>query len=126
VVQPDQFSERLDAIRIRFASALEDKIKDTYAELPHLSEAGVDVVNVVANAYRRIHGICGVGPMVGFGATGRAAKAVEGVLIDAYRSQRGLTAAETTRLEQTLGLLAAAAQAELRSNSTHSTSKSEG
>jgi chemotaxis protein histidine kinase CheA len=126
VVQPDQFSERLDAIRIRFASALEGKIKDTYAELPHLSEAGVDAVNVVANAYRRIHGICGVGPMVGFAATGRAARAVEDVLIDAYRSQRGLTAAETARLEQTFGLLAAAAWAELRSNSAHSTSKSEG
>jgi hypothetical protein len=126
VVQPDQFSERLGAIRIRFASALEGKIKDTYAELPHSSEAGVDAVNVVANAYRRIHGICGVGPMVGFAATGLAAKAVEDVLIDAYRSQRGLTAAETARLEQTLGLLAAAARAELRSNSAHSTSKNEG
>jgi hypothetical protein len=64
--------------------------------------------------------------MVGFAATGLAAKAVEDVLIDAYRSQRGLTAAETARLEQTLGLLAAAARAELRSNSAHSTSKNEG
>ena len=121
MVQSDHFSERLDVVRKRFASSLEGKISDTYAELPCMSDAGANAVDAVANAYRRIHGICGVGRTVGFAATGRAAKTVEDVLIGAYRGGRGLAATEMARLEQTLGFLAAAAQTELRSTSTPST-----
>lgn len=114
-MQPDQFQNRLDVVRKRFASSLEGKIKDTYAELPSLSEGDAHAVDAVSSAYRRIHGICGIGRAVGFAATGRAAKDVEDVLVAAYRGQRGLAAQELTRLEATLQALAAAAQAELRS-----------
>jgi hypothetical protein len=124
-VQPDHFNDRLEAVRKRFASGLEGKINDTYAELPRLS-SGAHAFDTVSNAYRRIHGICGVGRAVGFADTGRAAKDVEDVLIAAYRGQRGLSAGEMARLEATLGALAAAAQAELRSASTPSASKNEG
>jgi len=122
---PDHFTDRLDVVRRRFASSLESKIKDTHAELANLSDGRANAVDVVANAYRRIHGICGVGGAVGFAATGRAAKDVENVLIGAYRDRRGLAAAEISRLEKMLGILAAAAQAELSSSSTPSTSKKE-
>jgi chemotaxis protein histidine kinase CheA len=125
-VQPDHFSERLEVVRKRFASSLEGKIENTYAELPHLSDADANAADALANAYRRIHGICGVGRTVGFAATGRAAKAVEDVLVGAYHGKRGLSATEMARLKQTLGLLTAAAQAELRSTYAHLTSKSEG
>jgi chemotaxis protein histidine kinase CheA len=116
-VQPDHFDDRLDAVRKRFASSLESKINDTRAELPSLVDTGAGAIDAVANAYRRIHGICGVGGAVGFAATGRAAKDVEDALIAAYRAQRGLEAAEMARLEKALGALAAAAQAELRTAS---------
>jgi HPt (histidine-containing phosphotransfer) domain-containing protein len=125
-VQLDHFDQKIAAVRERFASALESKISDTYAELPSLSVAGANAFESVANVYRRIHGICGVGRTVGFPATGRAAKEVEDVLIDAYRGQRGLVSEEIGRLETTLGFLAAAAQAELHSTAAISTSQNEG
>jgi hypothetical protein len=125
IMLPDQFSDRLDIVRKRFASSLESKIKDMNAELPNFSDGCVNAVDAVANAYRRIHGICGVGGTVGFAATGRAAKDVEEVLIGAYRDHRGLAAAEISRLEKMLGALAVVAQAELNSNRGFSASKDE-
>ena len=122
-MQPDHFQERLEIVRKRFASSLESKINDTYAELPRLSEGDRKAFDAVSNAYRRIHGICGVGRTVGFPETGRAAKDVEDVLVAAYRGQRGLAAGEIARLEKTLGALATAAHAELRSASTPSTAQ---
>jgi chemotaxis protein histidine kinase CheA len=124
-VLPDHFKDRLDVVRKRFACSLENKINDTHAELANFSGGRADAVEAVANAYRRIHGICGIGGAVGFAATGRAAKDVEDVLIAAYRGQRGLAAAEITRLETALGVLTATAQAELRSIPAFSTSKDE-
>ena len=125
-MQPDHFNDRLEVVRKRFASSLEGKINDTYADLPQLSDGGANAFDALANAYRRIHGICGVGRAVGFAATGLAAKDVEDVLVAAYRGQRGLSAGEIARLEKTLGALAAAAQAELRSAAAPSTSTSQG
>jgi hypothetical protein len=112
-VQSDQFLDRLDAVRRRFAASLDGKIKDTYAELPGLTGEGADVVDAVAASYRRIHGICGVGAAVGFVGTGRAAKAVEDVLVGPYHSRRGLAADEVACLKDRLTALSAAAQAEL-------------
>jgi len=122
---PDQFSGRLDVVRKRFASSLESNIKDIHAGLQNLSDGGADAVDAVANAYRRIHGICGVGGAVGFAATGRAAKDVEDVLIGAYRGQRGLEAAEISRLEKMLSVLVTTAQTELSSNASLVTPKDE-
>jgi hypothetical protein len=113
-VQRNHFDDRLEVVRKRFASGLEGKINDTYAELPILPDRGEDAVAAVANAYRRVHGICGVGRALGFPETGRAAKDVEDVLIAAYRAQRGMAAPEMERLKKALDLLAIAAQAELR------------
>jgi hypothetical protein len=121
----DQFNDRLDVVRRRFASSLESNIKDIDSELPNLSDGCANAVDVVANAYRTVHGISGVGGAVGFAATSRAAKDVEKVLIGAYRDQRGLAAAEISRLEKMLGTLAVVAQAELRSNRGFSASKDE-
>jgi len=124
-VQPDYFNDRLDAVRKRFAASLEGKISDTYAELPSLSDTGASTVAAVAKTYRCIHGICGVGRIVGFPASGRAAKDVEDVLIGTYRGQRRLEAVEMTNLKTALGVLAASAQTELRSSAVPSSSKNE-
>ncbi len=124
-MQPDHFNDRLEVVRKRFASSLEGKINDTYADLPHMSDGGANAFDALSSAYRRIHGICGVGRAVGFAETGLAAKDVEDVLVAAYRGQRGLSAGEIARLERTLGALAAAAQAELHRDAAPSTSTSE-
>jgi chemotaxis protein histidine kinase CheA len=114
-VQPDQFRNRLDAVRHRFASSLQSKIEDTIAALPRMCGDGDKVVDAVEASYRRIHGICGVGATVGFAVTGRAAKRAEDALVAAYRGRRGLAAEELLRLEKALDALSAAAASELRS-----------
>lgn len=112
-MQPEHFQDRVEAVRRRFASSLDGKIRDSFAELAHLGGEGALAAAAVAQCYRRIHGICGIGAAVGFTNTGRAAKSVEDVLVAAFRAGRGLTAAETARLEQRLHNLSAAAAAEL-------------
>jgi chemotaxis protein histidine kinase CheA len=124
-VLPDHFNQRIDMVRRRFASSLESKISDTYAELPQLSDAGAKAVDIVANAYRRIHAIRGIGGTVGFPETGRAAKDVEDVLVSAYRDQRALEIAEIARVRDTLDVLGATAQAELHATSRSSASNIE-
>ena len=70
----DQFSERLAKVRHRFMGSLESRIQDSYAALPKLVGEGPEVTRGRRRAYRRLHGIVGVGPTVGFAATGRAAR----------------------------------------------------
>jgi hypothetical protein len=114
----DLFTERLARVRQRFAASLQSKIEETYAALPKLCGDAPDITNTLGDAYRRIHGIVGVGPSVGFVATGRAAKAVEKVLVGPYRATRGLAADEADALEKALHVLREAAQLELQSNDT--------
>ncbi|MGC2781447.1 MAG: hypothetical protein WA418_38000 [Bradyrhizobium sp.] len=109
----DLFAEQLAKVRQRYASTLQGKIDDTYAALPRLVGEETAVVDAVGEAYRRIHGISGVGPTVGFVATGQAARATEAVLLAPYKGRRGLTTEEITRLETTLGALRETAQREL-------------
>ncbi len=113
-MQVDDFNQRVAAIRRRFASSLEGRIKDTYAVLPALSGEGSGVVEAVCASYGRIHEICGVGPVLGFAETGRVAREVEAVLLGAFRARRGLTAEEVEQLKPRLDALAAAAQIELQ------------
>jgi hypothetical protein len=114
----DLFTERLARVRQRFAASLQSKIEDTYAALPKLCGDAPDITNTLGAAYRRIHGIVGVGPSVGFVATGQAAKAVEKVLVGPYRATRGLASYEADALEKALHVLREAAQLELQSNHT--------
>jgi hypothetical protein len=110
----DLFTERLARVRQRFAASLESKIEDTYAVLPKLSGDGGEVNLILGEAYRRIHGIVGVGPSVGFVATGKAAKHVETVLVGPYRATRGLASSETDALKKALHGLREAARQELQ------------
>jgi hypothetical protein len=107
------FNDRLDAVRNKFASSLGGKINRLSADLPQLSGIGSSAVDAVMSVYRGVHAICGIAGSVGFPDTGREAKKVEDVLLEAYRDQRALDAAELTRLGEALGALAAVAQKEL-------------
>jgi HAMP domain-containing protein len=109
----DPFAQRLAKVRHRFATTLSSKIEDTYLALPGLAGEGANVADAVGEAFRRMHGIAGIGSAVGFAATGRAARSVENVLLAAHHAGRGLKADEVSALEKKLNTLRDAAQREL-------------
>lgn len=112
----DPFAERLARVRQRFVSALEGKIEETYAAIPNLSGATSAVVEAVGETYRRIHGIVGIGPTVGFPGTGRAARGVENILRLPHQAERGLTIEEIASFEKALRTLRETAASELQSS----------
>jgi hypothetical protein len=110
----DQFAERLARVRERFVSALESKIEDTFAAIPDLSGEAAGVI-AVAETYRRIHGIVGIAPTVGFAGTGRAARHLENMLLEPHQAERGLTVEEIATFKKALHTLRDAAAGELQS-----------
>jgi chemotaxis protein histidine kinase CheA len=112
----DLFAERLAKIRDRFVAALPNRIQESDAALPMLSGDGPASIEAVAETYRRLHGIAGTGPTIGFAATGQAARAAESVLIEAYRGKRALTAREADNFKPALTALRQAAQGELQTS----------
>jgi HPt (histidine-containing phosphotransfer) domain-containing protein len=110
----DQFEIRLARVRRRFATTLESKIKDAVVSASRMSRSDGGVIKHVSESYRHMHSICGIGPTVGFSATGEAARAAEGALMQAYRESRGLTEREVICLKKALENLRVAAASELR------------
>jgi chemotaxis protein histidine kinase CheA len=111
----DPYTERLGRVRERFVSALESKIEDTYAAIPDLSADQPDAVETLEETYRRIHGIVGIGPTVGFVSTGRAARSVENILLPPHQAERGMTGEEIESFRKALHALREAATRELQS-----------
>ncbi|HYA06139.1 MAG TPA: hypothetical protein VEF90_09645 [Xanthobacteraceae bacterium] len=110
----DAFADRLARVRHRFVSTLEGKIDSASAAGPELSDRAPSAAATVIETYRAIHGIVGIGPTVGFPATGRAAREVEDALRDAYQKQRGLTDEEILALKKRLQSLRETATGELQ------------
>jgi hypothetical protein len=110
----DPFTDRLARVRQRFVSTLEGKIDGAYAALPVLVGTAPSVAPAVAEAYRTMHGIVGIGPTVGFPVTGRAAHDVESVLRQPQQDKRGLTDEELLALKKRLHALREAATRELQ------------
>lgn len=110
----DVFADRLARVRQRFVSTLEGKIDHAWASIPELADLSPAAASAVGETYRCMHGIVGVGPTVGFPATGRAAHDVEDALRSAQRDGRGLTADEVVTLEKRLDELREAAKHELQ------------
>jgi chemotaxis protein histidine kinase CheA len=110
----DPFTVRLARVRDRFAITLADKIDATCTAIPQLSNVAPSAAAAVAQVYRCVHGIAGVGPTVGFPASGNAARDVETVLRTAQQERRGLTAEEIALLTKTLQILREAVARELR------------
>ncbi len=111
----DIFADRLDRVRRRFVSNVEDKIDDARAAIPDLSEIMPAAAASLGNVYRSVHSIVGIGPTIGFPVIGRAARHVEDVLRAAYCDRRGLTADEISQLTNSLNALREAASGELQS-----------
>jgi hypothetical protein len=114
MMHADQFETRLAIVRHRFATTLESKIKDVFAAADRMSRDDDSVLSQISQSYRSLHGICGIGPTVGFAATADAAGAAEGALVEAYRESRGLTQGEALNLKSSLLRLQDAASTELR------------
>jgi chemotaxis protein histidine kinase CheA len=111
----DIFADRLDRVRRRFVSNIEDKIDAARAAIPDLSEIIPAAATSLGDVYRSVHSIVGIGPTIGFPVIGHAARHVEDVLRAAYCDKRGLTVDETSRLTNSLNALREAASGELRS-----------
>jgi chemotaxis protein histidine kinase CheA len=114
IAAADRLAERVAMVRRRFASTLEARIDGASVALPGLCGATAAAAAAVAEVYRCIHGIVGIGRAVGFPATGDAAHDVEDVLRPPYRAGRGLDAGEMTLLEKSLRKLRESAARELR------------
>jgi chemotaxis protein histidine kinase CheA len=114
----DVFADRLVRVRHRFVSSLEGKIDDAHAAIANLSDAEPAAAASLADVYRSMHSIVGIGQTVGFPAIGRAARDVENVLRSAYSSGRGLTSGEISQFENSLAALRKIALCELQSAHT--------
>ena len=112
----DPFTDRLARVRDRFAATLTAKIDGTCAAIPQFPDTVPAAAAAVAEAYRCVHGIVGVGPTVGFPATGKAAHDVEDILRAPQQQRRGLSAEEIARLSKALQLLREVAAHELQSS----------
>jgi len=110
----DQFETRLAIVRHRFAVTLESKITDAVVSAVHMSGSGDGVTKHVSKSYRLLHGICGIGPTVGFTATSEAAHAAEVALMPAHHESRRPTQTEVVSLKRALERLRVAAASELR------------
>jgi hypothetical protein len=110
----DQFEIRLARVRHRFATTLESKIEDAVVSANSMSRSNDGVIKHISESYRSLHGICGIGPTVGFSATGEAARTAEVALMPAYREGRGLTDKEVLTLQKALQHLRVAAASDLR------------
>jgi HPt (histidine-containing phosphotransfer) domain-containing protein len=114
----DPFTDRLGRVRIRFAASLAAKIDDTCAAIQQFSDTTAAAA-AVAEAYRCVHGIVGVGPTVGFPASGKAAREVEDILRAPQQQRRGLFTDEIERLSESLRALREVAARELQSVDSH-------
>lgn len=89
----DQFEVRLARVRHRFATTLESKVKDAVVAAESMADSHEGGTKQISDCYRDLHSICGIGPTVGFTATGEAARAAEGTLMQAPHENRGLNIA---------------------------------
>ena len=114
-----QFALRIDKIRARFALRLAGKIQETDAALSRMVGGGSDAVEAVAVAYRWFHDVSGTGLTLGFKMTGQEASNCAAILVDPFRSGRGLSPDELASLTITLEALRIAALQEVQSSESN-------
>jgi hypothetical protein len=110
-VTSDVFAERFAAVRQRFAAKLDSRIDEIEATVPRLGREGA--LDALELAHRRVHDLCGVGPTMGFVATGTAARSIEQMLLAALKAQRLLNDDELARLRDGIVALRSAATTEV-------------
>jgi HPt (histidine-containing phosphotransfer) domain-containing protein len=106
----DSFADRMAAVRCRFAGQIDARINVIESAVLRGGEVGADLL---AQAHRDAHHLCGVGATLGFVETGKVARSVEQLLLAVVRSGRQLGDDEIPRLREGIALLRAAASAEI-------------
>ena len=112
-VTTDHFAERFAAVRERFAAKLDSRIEEIEAAVPEFGSDGEAGMEARARAHRRAHDLCGIGPTMGFVATGKQARTVEQLLLAPIKAGRALTSAEIVRLCEEIAGLRSAARADI-------------
>jgi hypothetical protein len=109
----DPFAERVATVRLRFSAKLEARIDGIESSLPQPGRlVGPDEL---AQSHRHAHDLCGVGPILGYVGTAKAARSIERVLLGAVEAKRPLTAEEVARVRDGIVLLRSVAATEMRS-----------
>jgi hypothetical protein len=93
-----EFVARIDRIRSRVLLKLAEKIPEIDATMSSMAGDGDGAADAVASAYRWFHDVSGIGPIVGFEATGQHARSCAAVLLGSFRAQRGLSPDELALL----------------------------
>jgi chemotaxis protein histidine kinase CheA len=113
VLMSDPFTERLAAVRERFVAKFDARIGDIESAIPQLGrEVGLDTV---VEAHRQAHGLCGIGPSLGYVETGKVARSIERMLLAAVKDKRPLADDEIVALRGEIVLLRSTAAAEMSS-----------
>jgi hypothetical protein len=107
----DPFADRVAAVRRRFVAKLATRIDVIAAALPQ--PVCDDELEPLVLAHREAHSLCGVGETLGFVGTGKAARAIERLLLAAVTAGRALTDDEIPRLREGIALLRCTALAEM-------------
>jgi hypothetical protein len=110
----DQFEARLARVRHRFATTLESKISNAVVSANNMTHGDSRALECVSESYRYLHSISGIGPTVGFIATGEAAHVAKAALIQPYLEKREPTEGEVNNLKKGLAKLRLTAASELR------------
>jgi hypothetical protein len=109
-----QFASRIDMIRARFVLKLADRIQQTDAALSQMADGESHAVDAVATAYRWFHDVSGIGPNLGFEATGLEARSCADILVNPFLTRRGLSPDELASLTDGLESVRIAALRETR------------
>jgi hypothetical protein len=109
----DPFAERIAMVRLRFSAKLEARIDGIESAMPRLGRVvGLDDI---VQSHRHAHDLCGVGPILGYVGTAKAARSIERVLLDAVKAERSLTEDEVSRVRDGIALLRSTATTEMHS-----------
>ena len=107
----DIFTQRVAAVRQRFAARLDGRIGIIASAMPQPGcEDGLDILAV---AHREAHGLCGIGHTLGFVGTGQMARSLERLLLAALTAERTLTDDESVHLREGITLLRSIATVEM-------------
>jgi chemotaxis protein histidine kinase CheA len=113
IVTTDNFAERFAAVRERFAAKLDSRIDEIESTVPRLNGDGA--LDALSRAHRRAHDLCGIGPTMGFVATGQVARTVEQLLLAPLKAERTLNAKEIAHLRQSIEAMRSAARTDTTS-----------
>lgn len=107
----DLFADRMASLRQRFAAQLDSRIGGIETAMLQLED---DDLDILAQAHRDAHHLCGVGATLGFVGTGKVARSIEQILLAAVKSGRSLHDDEVPVLRVGIALLRSTATAEMR------------